>query len=729
MDSARKTSIYALFQLGVPLAKVEELYGTDDAHLAARNYVAEADEQGGENSREHKLAVGLALLQQSKKSLVADETFIKPLISALADDPDDESLMDPVTLCLIKDPVVLSSGFVVDRETVLDEVNNKMRFTKCPFSRETLERSVYPLPLLRKKILAWRISQLNACHTVATMLINKAKWDEAKQVLDIADNLLDMQGNTEYFTVASKLAKLHRRLPDTPVEGIVQRYKHLFSNATKPEQTKFLRNVAEEGLEEVTSLVDSLSLETNSSNGKKMSSLQQQAYLTDSVLWLALHPWLDQEENRDAWNDLRLPLAQKLLRIAKIAKSKDIKRLRFNVWNLLTAQAERDAFLQQEGVSSKEMMLQAIAPDFDTTGWTLVSDGDTSVASLMQTRWPKIPWIEPEQGHIRTGGQSSFLEYDSDLSPRPGEDWTVEVAFKPSSLQPESYKNSIFSQHGFETGWEIRACPTAIELVFSTTGLGGQWHTHNEFRAKPTNGGVRENQWTHCFVVYENATKRLMIYINGSFSASKHIQGEFRRASELPRIGQNPCWSDERFFNGEVAFARVEHKLRCPLSELTNFASNLAESRFMSLGESSTSDESSQQHQVIQMAPFCNNRHWRVRWSPHHPEEMITLDHHGGFSSNGQYVFLQPTNPISIAWKDGTIHAMHSFEDGVITWTVSNPNTSWIPSARWEIDDVDNRHYFGAFRDNARDDDDDDDDSHVENFLGWSPDSDDDDDF
>ena len=55
------------------------------------------------------------------------------LIAAL-EDPPKSDLMDLVTLTPLKDPVVMSSGYVVDRATFYDSVGN-MRFAYCPFTR------------------------------------------------------------------------------------------------------------------------------------------------------------------------------------------------------------------------------------------------------------------------------------------------------------------------------------------------------------------------------------------------------------------------------------------------------------------------------------------------------------------------------------------------------------------------------------------------------------------
>lgn len=66
--------------------------------------------------------------------------------------------MDPITLCVMTDPVVLSSGQVMDRSSVLDD-NGNLKFHECPITKMNLESKVYPLSNLKGKLNDWLIDR------------------------------------------------------------------------------------------------------------------------------------------------------------------------------------------------------------------------------------------------------------------------------------------------------------------------------------------------------------------------------------------------------------------------------------------------------------------------------------------------------------------------------------------------------------------------------------------
>lgn len=68
----------------------------------------------------------------------------------IEDDPDQE-FVDPIMYTVMKDPVVISTGQILDRTTVLD-AQGKLRLKKCPITRKTIEAKVYPQVNLKSKI-------------------------------------------------------------------------------------------------------------------------------------------------------------------------------------------------------------------------------------------------------------------------------------------------------------------------------------------------------------------------------------------------------------------------------------------------------------------------------------------------------------------------------------------------------------------------------------------------
>ena len=54
----------------------------------------------------------------------------------------------------MRDPVVISTGVIMDRSSIQDEQGNQ-RLKKCPFTRETLDKDVFPLNYLKAEIIEW----------------------------------------------------------------------------------------------------------------------------------------------------------------------------------------------------------------------------------------------------------------------------------------------------------------------------------------------------------------------------------------------------------------------------------------------------------------------------------------------------------------------------------------------------------------------------------------------
>ena len=87
----------------------------------------------------------------------------------------------------ISDPVVLSSGHVFDRSSVLSPSGN-LKIDRCPITREDLEPKVYPQVKLKSKINRVQIGRLNQLIFIA----NSFKHDESKfnAALERAERIL-----------------------------------------------------------------------------------------------------------------------------------------------------------------------------------------------------------------------------------------------------------------------------------------------------------------------------------------------------------------------------------------------------------------------------------------------------------------------------------------------------------------------------------------------------------
>jgi len=329
-SNSLETDVHSLLALGVPLLKLEELYGRELARRFARTFVISDQE-----TTKKILCVGAAVLARSpssQKEALADPVFVDKLLASLKEDPD-ELLMDPLMLTALRDPVVLSTGFVVDRTTALNDLG-KLRFSTCPFSRNKLRKTVYPLQILRQKAVEWRLKQLGTCLQLANMFVDAEHWEDAETVFQQAEVFMDIVGDEKYLEIARQLATLERRSPHVSPERAVQNHKRLAAVASGESRQKLLINAAEECLKEASSILSTLASKAN----VVMKSRTNKAMIANAKAWLSLYPWISEQENQKYWESIRMTWIQQFLQVAKLEKNEsDIKRWTDNYYSFLRA--------------------------------------------------------------------------------------------------------------------------------------------------------------------------------------------------------------------------------------------------------------------------------------------------------------------------------------------------------------------------------------------------------
>ena len=152
-------------------------------------------------------------------------------------DPNSE-FIDPISLDVMRDPVLLSSGICVDRESAMD-MHGVLLFTKCPITQVELKNKVYPVKFLKGKLTDWLVGRFNNAILIAQEFKDqKPKFDEA---CDLAESiLLDLDTKT-YKKETEKFLKLIL-CSDIETMSLVKKsaYKRVFKHFTQAEKDKFI---------------------------------------------------------------------------------------------------------------------------------------------------------------------------------------------------------------------------------------------------------------------------------------------------------------------------------------------------------------------------------------------------------------------------------------------------------------------------------------------------------
>mmetsp|Transcript_89978 Transcript_89978/g.178846 ORF Transcript_89978/g.178846 Transcript_89978/m.178846 type:complete len:728 (+) Transcript_89978:52-2235(+) len=224
---ARASDVHCVEELliaGVSISRVVELFR---GHLEESEINAIARQV---TKRHRGAALAVTTLKRSP-SAAADTGFVSALVSSLSTEAPEE-LQDPLFGEIMRDPGVLSSGFIVDRHTVLHE-DGRLKFSTCPWSKVDLQPQVYPLVALKTKLKEFKTGRLNAMITAAKSLLESgnpvAEFDD---LMVAAESFLDDLGDATYIHEARKLAEIHlaaTRLPNRkcPPQEVAKIYERI----------------------------------------------------------------------------------------------------------------------------------------------------------------------------------------------------------------------------------------------------------------------------------------------------------------------------------------------------------------------------------------------------------------------------------------------------------------------------------------------------------------------
>ena len=525
-----RDDIASLLRMGAPLAQVETLYGAAAVRAVAREEFAER--------RDVKL--GADLIGRSSSIRVAhlgDAYFVEELLEALEADPPEE-FMDDVMLCRLVDPVVLSSGHVVDRTTALDD-EGALRFTYCPFSREELKKDVYPCVGLHKRLTAWKLERLNECVDVAKKLVGEELYDDAERAFACAEDLLADVRETTYVAVAKALADVQRASPRCPPERRVACWRRLARAASSDAERAALKRAA---AAETARALEELADRGDAAAGRRVA---------DAFVARFPPPFEDST------------IADRVLRAYEATSADELWKLRRRV---LATCDDEGAFLEREGLRGDEAELLGVA-SAPADAWELL-EGAEWLVDAATTRC------------VATGFVGAARLRHGDLNPRPGQGWVLEVCFRAVALDDDAERNVVFSHLADGRGWEVRCGrTTGVGVVFATERSSNAFA---EFAVDDDGADDREmclEVWRHVLLVHNPVMETLTLAVDGRRLPPAHLDGAFLPcADHRPTIGRSPARRDCCFV-GHVAFAAVTFDALLTDDAVDAAAARLAETR------------------------------------------------------------------------------------------------------------------------------------------------------
>lgn len=132
---------------------------------------------------------------QKHASLNQDNDFFEVILNAIKNDETNPEFVDPIFMTVMKDPVVLSSGVVMDKSTVLDDSGN-LHFQECPLTTLQLKPKVFPVNILKTKIIDWTKNRFKLALNLAKTYKNN--YELALKATDFAKILLLDLGENVY---------------------------------------------------------------------------------------------------------------------------------------------------------------------------------------------------------------------------------------------------------------------------------------------------------------------------------------------------------------------------------------------------------------------------------------------------------------------------------------------------------------------------------------------------
>lgn len=216
--------IRELLSNGLNLARVFEIYkdrlSKNDIVVVARKLliemgpkqdaekdISETAEKASANRNQHFCDIGIDILRHFPSDLLSESQLLKYHIANLSQSAP-EDFFDPIFSHIMRDPVVISSGFIVDRSTAIKEDSGRLQFPTCPWSREPLDPNVYPALRLKQQLTEFKSDRVREMIETATLLLNVKNERYFCEVIELAHDFVEDIGPKGHPKLVFQFAKL-----------------------------------------------------------------------------------------------------------------------------------------------------------------------------------------------------------------------------------------------------------------------------------------------------------------------------------------------------------------------------------------------------------------------------------------------------------------------------------------------------------------------------------------
>ena len=147
------------------------------------------------------------LVQDDRDDTGTRNPSVDPNIKRLVDEMKaPENFRDPLYLHLMRDPVLLSSGMIYDRSSVVDGEGH-VKFRKCPLTGKPLTDSIVALKPTKKEIERYKATRDRNVVEIARKMIASGDYDSFHLVLEGVEHYVRGLGEN-YLPLARELAAM-----------------------------------------------------------------------------------------------------------------------------------------------------------------------------------------------------------------------------------------------------------------------------------------------------------------------------------------------------------------------------------------------------------------------------------------------------------------------------------------------------------------------------------------